>query len=107
MNSFDSREEAYEKRFAVDEEINFKAQARRNKRVGLWAAQLLGKDGASADAYASELVASQAAAGGEDGIFASLRADFDRAGVEMSDHRIRRKLAETLEQARAEIVSGK
>ncbi len=107
MNTFDSREEAFERRFAVEEEINFKARARRNKRIGLWAAQLLGKDGASADVYASELVASQAAARSEDGIFASLRADFDRAGVEMSDYRIRRKLAEGLEQARAEIVSGK
>ena len=107
MNRFDSREEGFEKRFAVDEEINFKARARRNKRIGLWAARLFGKDGASAEAYAVELVASQAAAGGEEAIFASLRADFDRAGVEMSDHRIRRKLAEALEQARAEIVSGK
>ena len=55
MNTFDSREEAFERRFAVEEEINFKARARRNKRIGLWAAQLLGKDGASADVYASEL----------------------------------------------------
>lgn len=107
MKTFDNREEAFEKRFALDEEISFKALARRNKRIGLWAAGLLGKDGIVAEAYAAELVAAQAAGRGEEALFAALRAEFDHAGVDLSDHRLRRKLAEALEQARAEIVAGK
>jgi hypothetical protein len=106
MATFDNREEAFEKRFAVDEEIGFKAQARRNKRVGLWAAQLLGKAGEAAEGYAKALVAAQAGGRDEAGLIAALRGDFDRGGVDMSDHRLRRKLAEALEQARAEIMSG-
>jgi hypothetical protein len=107
MSTFDKREEAHEKRFAVEEEMNFKALARRNKRIGLWAAQLLSKDDSAAEAYAADLVAAQAAGRGDDGLLAALRADFDRAGVEMSDHRIRRRMAEALEQARADIMAGK
>jgi len=106
MSSFDRREEAFEKRFAVDEEITFKALARRNKRIGLWAAQLLGKDAAAAESYAAELVAAQAGGRGDDGLLGALRADFDRAGIEMSDHRIRRKLEEALAEARAELMAG-
>jgi hypothetical protein len=107
MTSFENREEAFEKRFAMDEELSFRALARRNKRIGLWAAQLVGKEGAAGEAYANDLVAAQAGGRGEEALLAALRADFDSAGVDMSDHRIRRKLAEALEQARAEIVSGK
>ena len=107
MKNFESREEAFEKRFAVDEEISFKALARRNKRIGLWAGELVGKDGAAAQAYAADLVAAQAGGRGEEALFGALRAEFDRASVAMSDHRIRRKLAEALEQARAEMMAGK
>jgi hypothetical protein len=107
MKSFDNREEAFEKRFALDQEIRFKALARRNKRIGLWAAELLGKQGAAAETYAADLVAAQAGGRGEEALFAALRADFARAGVELSDHRLRRKLADALERARAEIAAGK
>jgi hypothetical protein len=106
MATFDNREEAFEKRFALEEEIGFKALARRNKRLGIWAAQLLGKDGDAAQAYSRAMVAAQAGGRDEAGLIAALRADFDSAGVDMSDHRIRRKLAETLELARAEIAAG-
>ena len=106
MSTFDKREDAFERRFAVDEEINFKARARRNRRVGAWAAQLLGKEGAAAEAYAGDLVAAQAAGQGDDELAAALRRDFDRAKVEMSDHRIRRKLEEALAEARAEFLKG-
>jgi hypothetical protein len=106
MATFDNREEAFEKRFALDEEIGFKAQARRNKRVGLWAARLLGKIDEEAEAYARALVAAQAGGRDEAKLIAALRADFDSGGIEMSEHRIRRKLAEALEQARAEIMTG-
>ena len=57
MTTFDKREDAFEKQFAHDEELKFKAEARRNKLLGLWAAEKLGKSGADADAYAKEVVA--------------------------------------------------
>jgi hypothetical protein len=107
MGEFDNREEAFEKRFAVDEELAFKALARRNKLLGLWAAQLLGQSGADAESYANALVASQVGAADADGLFKTLQTTLAEAGVEMSDNRIRRKIAETADQARAEIISGR
>ena len=107
MKTFDNREEAFEKRFALDEELGFKARARRNKGIGLWAAGLLGKGAAAAEAYAADLVAAQAGGRGEQALFDALRADFEGAGIDLSDHRLRRKLAEALERARAEVAAGK
>jgi hypothetical protein len=107
MSEFDSREEAFEKRFAVDEELTFKTLARRNKLLGLWAAQLLGRSGADAESYANELVASQVGVADSDGLFTTLQASLAQAGVEMSDNRIRRKITEAGDQARAEIIAGR
>jgi hypothetical protein len=107
MSEFDNREEAFEKRFAVDEELAFKILARRNKLLGLWAAQLLGRSGADAESYANALVASQVGAADADGLFKTLQTSLTEAGVEMSDNRIRRKIAEAADQARAEIIAGR
>jgi len=107
MSSFDEREEAFEKRFAADEELNFKARARRNKLLGLWAAELIGKKGADAEAHAKAIVAAQVERADDEALFEKLRGDLKSAGVDMSDHRIRRKMAEALAQARAEIVAGR
>jgi hypothetical protein len=107
MGAFDEREEGFERRFAVDEALSFKARARRNKLLGLWAAELTGKKDAAAEAYANALVAAQVERDDDQALFESLRADLNTAGVEMSDHRIRRKMAETLAQARAAIAAGR
>jgi hypothetical protein len=107
MGTFDEREEGFEKRFVVEETMDFKARARRNKLLGLWAAQLTGKQGADAEAYSKALVASQVARADEQVLFETLRADLSGAGVEISDHRIRRKMEETLTQARADIAAGR
>jgi hypothetical protein len=96
--TFDKREEAFEKRFAHDEGLRFKAIARRNRMLGLWAAEKLGLTGAEADSYAREVVMSQFAEGDHD-VFQKIRADFDAKGVVQSDHRIRRIMEELLEQA--------
>jgi hypothetical protein len=106
MTTFENREEGFEKRFAVDEELAFKALARRNKLLGLWLAQLLGRTGAEADAYAGALVASNVG-GSDDTLFAGLRTALSQGGVEMSDNRIRRKMEETLGEARAAIMAGR
>jgi hypothetical protein len=107
MSEFDNREEAFEKRFAVDEEIAFKTLARRNKLLGLWLAQLLGRSGADADSYAGALVAAQVGISDADALFKEIQTELARAGVEMSDNRIRRKMTEAMAQAKAEIMGGK
>ena len=104
--TFDKREEGFEKKFAHDEELRFKAHARRNKLVGLWAAEKLGLAGAAAETYASDLVASFVNASSAD-LFKKLRKDFDDKGVPQSDHQIRRHMEEALASAVAEIQAGR
>jgi hypothetical protein len=105
MTTFDKREEGFEKQFAHDEELKFKSIARRNKLLGLWAAQKLGISGAEADAYAKEVVAAEFGEAG--GVFHKIRLDFDDKGVTVSDHQIRRTMDELLAKAVAEIKAGK
>ena len=92
MTTFDKREGAFENKFAHDAELQFKAEARRNKLFGLWAAGLLGKSGAAAGAYASEVIAADLDKGGEANVFAKVRRDFAAAGVSQSDHQLRRTM---------------
>jgi hypothetical protein len=106
MGEFENREEGFEKRFVVDEEIAFKSLARRNKLLGLWLAQLIGRAGAQADSYASAMVAAQVGASDE-ALFDSIKTALAQAKVEMSDNRIRRKMIETMAEARTAIVAGK
>lgn len=103
MNTMDDRKNAFENKFAHDEELRFKAEARRNKLLGLWAAELLGKSGDDAEAYAKEVVIADFEEAGDEDVFRKVRADFDAAGVDQSDHQLRRTMDELLEQAVAEI----
>ena len=107
MTTFDKREEAFEKQFAHDEEIRFKATARRNKLLGLWAADKLGKRGAEAESYAKSIVLSDFEEAGDHDVFRKVRADFDAAGVAQSDHQIRRTMDELMARAVAEIREGR
>jgi hypothetical protein len=107
MGAFEEREEGFERRFAADEALSFKARARRNSLLGLWAAELIGRKGAEAEAHAKAIVASQVERADDEILFETLRADLNSAGVELSDHRIRRKMTETLAQARQEIAAGR
>ncbi len=99
MTTFDKREDAFEKKFAHDAELQFRATARRNKLLGLWAAGLLGKADQDADAYAKEVVASDLEEAGDHDVFRKIRADFDAAGVDQSDHQIRRTMDELMAKA--------
>lgn len=99
MTTFDDREDKFEKRFAHDATLKFKAEARRNKMLGLWAAELLGKSGADAEAYAKEVVIADLEEAGDEDVFRKIRGDFDKAGIEQSDHQIRRHMEEMLAQA--------
>jgi hypothetical protein len=107
MNTFDKREEGFEKKFAHDEELRFKANARRNKLLGLWAAEKLGLTGAEAEAYAKDVVVSDFEAPGDDDVFAKLRKDFDAKGVAQSDHQIRRTMTEMMARAVEEVRQAK
>ncbi len=99
MTTFDSREQAVEAMFAHDEAMKFCAYARRNKLLGLWAAEKLGKVGEAADAYAKAVVMSDFEEEGDHDVFRKIRADFDIAGVDQSDHQIRRTMDELLAKA--------
>ena len=99
MTSMKDRQDGFERKFAHDEELRFRATARRNKLLGLWAAEKLGKSGDDAEAYAKEVVKSDFEEAGDDDVFRKLRADFDAGGVQQSDHQIRRQMEELLAQA--------
>lgn len=99
MSTMKDREEGFERKFAFDEELRFKATARRNKMLGLWAAEKLGKTGDEAEAYAKEVIISDIEEAGDHDVFRKVRKDFDEAGVQQSDHQIRRTMDELLAQA--------
>ena len=107
MTSFDKREDAFEKQFAHDEELRFKATARRNKLLGLWAAEKLGLSGAEAESYAKSIVMADFEDAGDQDVLRKLRKDFDAKGVALSDHQIGRLMTELLEKAVADIKAGK
>jgi hypothetical protein len=107
MSTFDQREDSFEKRFVHEEELQFRAEARRNKLLGLWAAEKLGKSGAEAKAYADALVAAEVTANATETVVARVKKDFEAAGVDQSEHQIRRTMDELLEKAAAEIKAGK
>jgi hypothetical protein len=106
MTTFDKREEGFEKKFAHDEELKFKASARRNKLLGQWAAEKLGLTGAEVDAYAKEVIAADFEEAGDEDVFRKVRKDFDAKGVKESDHQIRRTMQELMEKAVAQIKAG-
>ena len=107
MTTFDKREEAFEQQFAHDEELRFKATARRNKMLGLWAAEKLGLSGAEADSYALSIVMAALDQGGESAMLAKIRKDFEAKGVVQSAHQIDRTMTELLARALADIKTGK
>ena len=107
MTTFDKRKDAFESKFAHDAELQFKAESRRNKLLGLWAAGLLGKTGTDADAYAKEVIAADFEQAGEEDVFRKIRRDFDAAGIQQSDHQIRRTMAELMQTAVSQIQESK
>ena len=107
MTTFDKREEGFEKQFAHDEELKFKATARRNKLVGLWAAEKLGLSGAEAEDYAKSVVMADFEEAGDNDVLHKIRRDFDAKGVAQSDHQISRTMTEFLAKAVAVIKAGR
>ncbi|HVV60899.1 MAG TPA: DUF1476 domain-containing protein [Pseudolabrys sp.] len=104
--TFDKREEGFEKQFAHDEELRFKATARRNKLLGQWAAAKFGLSGAEADAYAKEVVMADFEETGDHDVFRKVRKDFDARNVTVSDQDIRTAMTELMAQAIAQIKAS-
>ena len=102
MSTFDDREQAFEKKYAHDAQMQFKAEARRNKLLGLWAAGLMGKSEAEAAAYATEVVKSDFEEAGDEDVFRKVQKDMN-GGV--SDQEIRDKMAELMAEAKAQVMS--
>ena len=107
MTTFDKREEGFEKKFALDEELKFRATARRNKLLGMWAAEKLGMTGAAAEAYAKDVVTADFEEPGDDDVFRKIRKDFDAKKVAQTDPQIRKAMDDLMKTAIAQIKSGK
>lgn len=103
MSSFDDREKGFERKFVHDSELEFKAMARRNKLLGLWAAEKMGLSGADADAYAKEVVKSDFQEAGDHDVFRKVKADLDAKDAGQSEHQIRREMEDLLTKAREQV----
>ncbi|MGX9392772.1 DUF1476 domain-containing protein [Nitrobacteraceae bacterium UC4446_H13] len=104
MNSFDKRQEGFEKKFALDEEQKFKAEARRNKLLGLWAAEQLGKSADDAAAYAKEVVAADFEEAGDADVLRKVLADL--AGKGVTEQQIRAKMDQLMAEAVVQVKAG-
>jgi hypothetical protein len=105
MTTFDSRKDGFEKKHAHDEELQFKATARRNKLLGLWAGEKLGLAGEAAAQYAKDVVASDFEEAGDDDVVRKVMADFKAKNVDQSEHQVRRTMDELMAEAIAQIKS--
>lgn len=107
MTTFDQREDAFEKKFVLDEEQKFKAEARRNKYLGMWAAEKLGISGEAANAYARDVITAELEPGGAANVVRMLVRDFAAKGVTVSEQTIVDQMAELMMRAAAEVKAGK
>ena len=106
MTTFDKREEGFEKKFALDEEQKFKAEARRNRLLGLWAAEKLGISGDAANAYAKEVVAAEFGPAGDADVVRKVTGDLSAKGVAVTEAELRLKMAELLALALMQVKAG-
>jgi hypothetical protein len=107
MTTFDDRKDAFEKKFAHDEELRFKATARRNKLLGLWAAEKLGKSGAEAEAYAKSVVMADFQEAGDNDVLRKVKADLEAGGAAISEGEIRTRMTDLLERAVEDVKTGR
>jgi hypothetical protein len=107
MTTFDKREEGFEKKFAMDEEQKFKAEARRNRLLGLWVAEKLGLSGEAASTYAKEVVAAEFQEAGDADVVRKVMGDLKAKGIALTEQQLRVKMGELTAQAVAEVKAGK
>ena len=104
MTTFDNREKAFEEKYKHDQELQFKVEVRRNKLLGLWVAEMLDLKGADADAYAKEVISADFEEAGDQDLVRKILGDFTDKSVEMSEHRLRRKMDELISVAKDQIM---
>jgi len=105
MSTFDKREQGFENKFAHDEELRFKAEARRNKMLGMWAAEKLGLSGEEAEAYAKSVVLADFAEPGDEDVYRKVKGDFEAKNIDVSEHQLRREMADLMDKAVQDIQS--
>ena len=106
MTTFDKREEGFEKKFALDEELKFKAEARRNKLLGLWVASMLGMSGDEANVYAKEVVAAEFEEAGDGDVVRKVMGDLTAKGIAITEPELRVKMDELMAQAIMQVKAG-
>lgn len=107
MTTFDDREKAFETKFAHDAEMTFRISARRNRLLGQWAAERMGLTAEESDAYAKAVIQADFEEAGDEDVIRKLIGDLTAAGIEVSDHEIRRKLEEKSVEARRQLMESK
>ncbi len=105
MSGFKDREKGFEAKYAHDEALHFKVVARRNKLLGLWAAELLGLDGDDAVIYAKQVVRADFEEPGDEDVFRKVQGDLDAKGLDVSEHRVRREMEELLSVAHEQVTT--
>ncbi len=105
MSNMSDRQKGFESKFVHDQELRFKATARRNRMLGLWAAEKLGKTGADAEAYAKEVVAADFEEVGDEDVLRKVRGDLEAAGITQSEHQVRRTMDDLMAQAIEQVKS--
>ncbi len=103
MNTLDNRQKGFEAKFAHDEELRFKASARRNKLLGQWVAEQLGLQGDEADNYAKSVIKADLEEPGEDDVFRKIRKDLDDGSITLSDEDLRQRMADLMDTAISQI----
>ncbi|MBT4711247.1 MAG: DUF1476 domain-containing protein [Alphaproteobacteria bacterium] len=103
MSTLEDRKKGFEEKYAHDKEFEFKVVARRNKLLGLWAAEKLGLDGEDAAAYAREVIESDFEEAGHEDVFNKVWGDFQAKSVDQSEHQVRRQMADLLEEAKHQL----
>ena len=105
MTSFGDREKAFEDKFKHDQELQFKVEARRNKLLGLWVAELMGRAGDAAASYAKEVIASDFEEPGDGDVVRKVMGDLEKAEIEMSEQRLRKKMEEFMAEAKQQVMT--
>ena len=104
MSKFDEREKGFEKKFVKDEELQFKVDAKRNKYLGEWAAEKLGKLDTDKETYVQEVIKSDFVEPGDEDVFRKIQGDFKKASISISDSEIREQMSSLLERAKKEFL---
>ena len=107
MTTFDKREEAFEKKYVIDEELKFKAEARRNRSLGLWVAEKLGIKGEAANAYAKTVVAAEIDGGGDAAVIRKVMTDLSATGLTIGETEVHARMDELMAAAITQLKAGK